>query len=205
LGIYLILGITFGFGAAIQPGPLQTFLISRALHGGWRSTLPAACAPLVSDIPIVILVLLLLSRLPDWAINVLYLAGGCFVLFLAYSAIKSFRHYSFNQTALLQSRRQNFFKATVVNLLNPNPYLAWSLVMGPTLLRGWREDPVNGIALAGGFYVTLICTTGGIILLFAAIRRLGPKVNRILIGVSAIALAGFGLYQIWLGASALWL
>jgi hypothetical protein len=90
-------------------------------------------------------------------------------------------------------------------LLNPNPYLAWSLVMGPLLLRGWREDPANGVALVVGFYVTLISTTGGIILLFVAIRRLGPKVNRILIGVSAIALAGFGLYQIWLGASALWL
>jgi len=30
-------------------------------------------------------------------------------------------------------------------------------------------------------------------------RSLGPKVNRALLGVPAIALAGFGMYQLWLG------
>jgi hypothetical protein len=39
----------------------------------------------------------------------------------------------------------------------------------------------------------------GIILLFGLARELGPKVNRALIGISAIALFLFGLYQLWLG------
>jgi hypothetical protein len=74
--VYLIIGITFGFAAAVQPGPMQTFLISRALSHGWRHTLPSACAPIVSDIPVVILVLLVLNYVPAWAENILHIAGS---------------------------------------------------------------------------------------------------------------------------------
>jgi hypothetical protein len=35
--------------------------------------------------------------------------------------------------------------------------------------------------------------------LFGAARRLGPQVTRWMVGFSAVALAGFGLYQIWQG------
>lgn len=204
MAVYLILGITYGFAAAVQPGPLQTFLISRALNNGWRHTLPSACAPLASDVPIVILVLLVLNSVPIRIENFLHFAGGLFVLFLAWGAFKSFRNYSLRQTDLSQASRRNFLKAVTVNLLNPNPYLSWSLVMGPLLLKGWREEPGNGIGLVAGFYGAMILTSVGIILLFSAIRRFGPRVNRILIGVSAIALACFGFYQLWLGTSALW-
>lgn len=204
MAVYLILGITFGFAAAVQPGPLQTFLISRTLSNGWRYTLPSACAPLVSDVPIVILVILILNSVPIWVENVLHFAGGFFVLFLAWGAFRSFKNYTLNQMALLKASRQNFFRAVTINLLNPSPYLSWSLVMGPLLLKGWREDAGNGIGLVSGFYCTMILTTIGIIMLFSALRRFGPRVSRILIGISAIALACFALYQLWLGTTALW-
>jgi threonine/homoserine/homoserine lactone efflux protein len=200
---YLVLGITLGFAAAVQPGPYQTFLISRTLQNGWRTTLPAVFAPLLSDVPAVTLALLLLTSLPVWTENVLYFVGGFFVLFLAYGAFKSFRNYSFNQAALLGSKRQSFLKAVTLNLLNPNPYLYWSLVSGPLLLRGWRESAANGIAMVSSFYATMLLTCAGIILLFAGIGRLFPKVNRILLGVSVVALAAFGCYQLWLGFSSL--
>ncbi len=204
MAVYLFFGLSFGFAAAIQPGPFQTFLISRSLNNGWRSTLPAAFAPLVSDIPIILLVLLLLSRVPAWMQNFLYLAGGLFLLYLSYGAFRSFRQFKGYQTVAAESGRQNLFKAAFVNLLNPNPYLEWSLVMGPLLLKGWRETPGNGVALVGGFYFAIIVICAGIILLFASIRRMGVKVSRALIGISAIALAGFGLYQLWLGVNGLW-
>ena len=202
--VYLILGITFGFACAVQPGPFQTFIISRTLSNGWRHTLPVAFAPLMSDGPIIILVLLVLNSVPIWMEHFLHFAGGFFVLFLAIGALRSFKNYDLNKTVLLQSRRQNFIKAATVNLLNPNVYLAWSLVMGPLIMKGWRENPGNGVALIMGFYITMILITVGIIILIAASRKLGPKVNRTLIGISAIALACFGIYQLWLGAMALW-
>jgi threonine/homoserine/homoserine lactone efflux protein len=201
--VYLIMGITFGFAAAVQPGPMQTFLISRALSHGWRHTLPSACAPIVSDIPVVILVLLVLNHVPARAENILHIAGGIFLFFLAFGAYRSFRHYTLNKTALTQSAGQSFLKAVTVNLLNPNPYIAWSLVMGPLLLKGWREAPGHGLALVAGFYGCMIATTAGIIMVFSAMRMLGTKVSRVLVAVSAVALACFACYQLWLGISGL--
>ncbi len=85
------MGITFGFASAVQPGPMQTFLISRALAHGWRHALPLSLAPIVSDIPIVTVTLLVLNVIPEWVGNALHLAGGIFLLYLAWEAYRTFR------------------------------------------------------------------------------------------------------------------
>ena len=77
--------------------------------------------------------------------------------------------------------------------------------MGPLLLEGWREAPAHAIALLLGFYGTLVGCTMGLILLFAGAGTLGPKVGRTLVGLSALALAAFGVYELWQGARAIWL
>jgi len=201
---YLILGITYAFAAAVQPGPLQTYLISQSLSKGYRHTLSAAFSPLMSDGPIIVLVLLLLSTLPRWLVNVLQFAGGVFLLYLAVNAWKTWRDYDAKKAVQVQSSQQTLLKAATVNLLNPNPYLGWSLVMGPLLLEGWRETPVNGIILLVGFYATMVVSLVGIIMLFSTARNLGPRVSRVLIGISAIALACFGFYELWSGAATYW-
>ncbi len=196
---YLLLGITYAFAAAVQPGPFQSYLAAQALSRGWRRTLPAALAPLISDGPIILLVLLVLSQVPPWLQNVLQVAGGLFLLYLAYGAWKTWRDY--HAAAPAAGGQKTLLKAVLVNLLNPNPYLAWSLVMGPLLLKSWGEAPANGIALLVGFYTTMVACQAGIILLFSAAGGLGPRVGRILVGVSALALACFGVYELWAGIS----
>ena len=84
--LYLIQGIGFGFAAASQIGPFQTFLISQALTRGWKRALPGAFAPFISDGPIVLLSVLVLSQLPEWAQRAMYIFGGLFVLYLAYGS-----------------------------------------------------------------------------------------------------------------------
>jgi threonine/homoserine/homoserine lactone efflux protein len=196
---YLLLGVTYAFAAAIQPGPFQSYLISQTLSNGWRRTLPAAFAPLLSDGPVIVVVVILLSSIPEWFVNVLQCVGGIFLLYLAVDALKAWRNYSAESVIHSSSSRQSLMQAAVVNFLNPGPYLGWSLVMGPLLLKGWRETPVNGIALLAGFYISMIVSLMGIILLFAFAKTLGPRVTRALIGVSMIALACFGIYQFWFG------
>lgn len=196
---YLILGITFAFASAVQPGPLQTYIISQTLKKGWRLTLPTAFAPLLSDGPILILVLYLLSTVPDNFIVFLRIAGGIFLLYLAFRAFKSWKEFDANETISNESSQQTLFKAVFINLLNPAPYLGWSLIMGPLFLEGWRIEPAYGIALIIGFYTTMIITLSGIIILFGFARKLGPQVSKILLGISAIVLFAFGVYQLWLG------
>ncbi len=202
--VYLILGITYGFAAAVMPGPLSTYLISQALTNGWRRTLLAAFAPLLSDGPIILLVLLILTRLPLWFEQLLRFSGGFFVLYLAVGAAKAWRVYDQRKALRVESSRQSLVRAATVNLLNPNPYLSWTLVLGPLLLKGWREAPGNGLALLASFYGTMILMMVMIVVLFSAAGNLGPKVNRSLIGVSALALACFGMYQLWLGVTSFW-
>ncbi len=196
---YLIQGIGYAFAAAVQPGPFQTYLISQTLSKGWRQTLPAALAPLISDGPIIILTLVVLSQVPVWFQRFLYIAGGLFVLYLAYSAFVAWRNFDEAGAVTHSASRQSVLRAAMVNALSPGPYIYWSLVTGPIFLAGWRQAPVNGLGFLVSFYATIILSLSGIIVVFGTARRFGPKVNRVLLGVSAIVLVGFGLYQLWLG------
>jgi threonine/homoserine/homoserine lactone efflux protein len=196
---YLILGMTYGFAAAVQTGPLQSYLISQTLSHGWRRTFPAAFSPLISDGPVVVLAVFVLSRVPVWLTQYLRCAGGVFVLYLAVAAAKTWRTYNPLNITGAPSKRQSVLRAAVVNLLNPNPYVSWSLVLGPLLLKGWRETPAHGIALLAGFYAVMVLSLMGTIALFAMARNLGPRVNRALIALSAVALVCFGCYLLWSG------
>lgn len=196
---YLLLGVTYAFAAAVQPGPFLSYLVSQALSRGWRHTLPAAFAPLLSDGPIILLVLLVLSRVPPWLVSLLQAVGGFFLLYLAFGAWKNWREYGGPAPLSSTASQRTVIKAALVNLLNPNPYLAWSLVLGPLLLKGWREAPINGIALLVGFYSVMVAGQIGIVLVFSAAGKLGPRIGRLLVGASALALAGFGVFMLLAG------
>ncbi len=197
--LYLIQGIGFGFAAASQIGPFQTFLISQALTRGWKRALPGAFAPFISDGPIVLLSVLVLSQLPEWAQRAMYIFGGLFVLYLAYGSFKAWRNFDETLAHPELSGQQTIFKAALTNALSPGAYLFWMFVTGPILVRGWRETPINGLGLLIGFYVTFIVCLIAMIIVFGAASRFGPKLNRALLGLSCIVLFGFGLYQLWKG------
>jgi len=197
--LYIIQGIGYGFAAAVQPGPFQTYIISQTLTRGWKRTLPAALAPLISDGPIIALCLLVLSQIPLWFQKVLYIAGGIFILYLAYGAYKSWKNFDPKISFVESKPQQSALKAALTNALSPSPYIYWSLVTGPILMRGWRETPFHGIGFLAGFYITIVSSLIAIILVFGTAQKLGPKVNRILLGISAMALFCFGIYQLWQG------
>jgi threonine/homoserine/homoserine lactone efflux protein len=198
---YLVLGATYAFAAAVQPGPYQAYLVSEALTRGWRRTLPAALAPVLSDVPIILSVLFVLSVLAPAVTLALRCAGGVFLLYLAWRAYRTWRRYQPTADGDAGAARRSVLSAAAINLLNPNPWLGWSLVMGPLLLKGWRESPTHGLALLVAFYGTMVVASAGIIVLFAGARQLGPRVARGLVGVSAVALACFGCWQLWSGTS----
>jgi threonine/homoserine/homoserine lactone efflux protein len=201
---YLILGMTYAFTASVQPGPLQAYLVSQALRHGWRRALPGAFSPLVSDGPIVVLVLLVLSHVPPGFVQAVRCVGGLFLLYLALGAFRDWRAFDPRQAVPAPSAGQSLLGATMVNLANPGPYLGWSLIMGPLLLKGWREAPANGIALVVGFYGVMVLSQAVIIVLFATSGRVGPRINRGMLGLSALALAGLGCWQLWWGLAPLW-
>jgi threonine/homoserine/homoserine lactone efflux protein len=202
---YLIYGVTFGLAATVQPGPFLAFIISQTLRNGWRKTLPAAFAPLLTDGPIAILAILVLSHFPLIWLQWLRIAGGIFIIYLSWNAFRAWKNYSFTIDIQDVSGKKSLIQAAIVNVLNPGPYLGWSLVMGPLLIKAWSESSLDGIALIAGFYGTMVTCLAGIILLFHFARNLGSKVNRVMIGFSSLALAIFGFYQLVLGLNNIFL
>ncbi len=197
---FLLRGLALGLPAAVQPGPFQAYLLSQTMKNGWRRTLPAALAPLLSDGPIIILVVLVLTQLPAWFLRGVQMAGACFILYLAWRAWRALRRDPVEQPELAaDDAQQSVFEAALMNVLNPNPYIFWGLAAGPVLLQAWRQSATLGASFLLGFYGTLI---GGFVLqivLFGMARRLGQRVSRTLTAVSALALLLFGLSQLWLG------
>lgn len=193
--IYIVQGIGFGMAAASQPGPFMTYLISQSLINGWRHTLPAALAPLLSDGPIIALCVLALSQVPAGMEKALYAVSGAFILYLAFGSYTSWRH-SYATVMVESTARQSVWKAALMNLLNPGPYIFWTLVSGPILVSGWRESPVKGIGFLAGFYVTMVVVLSAIILGFGLAKRFGPRVSRAMLGLSTLALLLFGFFQI---------
>ncbi|TET33012.1 MAG: hypothetical protein E3J69_08130 [Anaerolineales bacterium] len=192
----IFLGAGFALAAAIQPGPLQMFLLSSVAQRGWKRTLPASFAPLISDGPIALIVLLVLYQVPTSVSIFLQAGGGFLLLYLAWSSFQQWRRQSKAGNNDDGSIPQTLLQASMVNLLNPNPYLGWSLVLGPAAINAWRSDPVNAIALISSFYIVMVLALAGTIVIFGTTQFLSEKGRRALILVSAIILAIIGIYQL---------
>ena len=196
---FLLQGLTLGFAAGAQPGPFQTYLITQTLSQGWRRVWIAAFAPLISDGPIVALVLLVLSQVPDWFQRVLQIIGGLFVLYLAWGAFNAWNTFNPDSEAGPQTGPRSLLRAAMMNALSPGPYLFWSLVIGPLIVSTWRENPSNAISIVLAFYAAMIGLNFGVVLIFGQAARFGNQVRKAMLGFSVLALAGFGLYQLWQG------
>lgn len=205
----LLFGMGFAFTAVGQPGPLQIFFLSQALLLGWRRTVIAAITPILSDAPIIALVLLVLTSLPGWVLSIIQVGGGLFILYLAVGAWRTFvtRKDLGTEVAAasipLTTTRQLLGKAVTINLLNPAPFIFWGTFLGPRLLEAWAIHPTHGLAFLIGFYGTFVLGLALIIIVFGKTGQISPRVNRVMGGIAAAALFGFGLYQLFIGLSKL--
>jgi threonine/homoserine/homoserine lactone efflux protein len=199
---YFLQGAALALPATIMPGPFQAYLLSQALKNGWKSTLPAALAPLVTDGPIIALVLLVLTQTPQYFLDIIRIVGGIFILYLARGLFLNLRNSEPVTTPPDNAARQSFVNAVVMNALNPNPFIFWGVVAGPILLSGWRESPGLGISFMLGFYGTFVCSLAALILVFATAGRVNLKINRLLSFFAGSGLLAFGIYQMVTGLMA---
>lgn len=192
---FILKAVSIGFSAGVTPGPLQAVFLSHAIKGGWKKALPAAFAPIVSDGPVVLLVLVVLNNLPENFLVALQIAGAIFLLYLAWDSFRAYRNYQEIKEIQTTNGWGTLLKATVMNLLGPGPWLFWSLINGPNLLQAWEIAPWWGILYISSFYGVFILTNIGLILIFSSMRKMGEKVRRVLLLFSAILLLGFAVYS----------
>ena len=199
--VFLLLGISFGLSASVNPGPSLTLGISRALRDGPKAGMLVALAPLLTDAPIIAAATLLVGSLPHSVFGWLGVLGGGYIVSLG---IRGWREASARQidiAALSASRAKaddgslkSLFQAMIVNFLNPNPYLFWGTAGGPNLVKAYAQHGLlGGAAFIGGFYLMLV----GIRMLFAYLigrnrNAFSPALYQRILQGSALLLVGLG-------------
>jgi len=188
----LIAGITLGLAAGFSPGPLMALVIAHALQHNVREGILVALAPLVTDAPIILAALFLLSRFAHFepALGVVSVIGGGYVLYLAYETMKAGPLVNDAREA----RPRSLGKGVLVNVLNPHPYLFWGTVGAPFMLVLRQSHPVAPWVFIACFFAALV---GSKIL----IAFLAGKLRSVLMGrayvrimrVLAVTLVAFAL------------
>jgi len=194
-------GVLLGFAAAISPGPLQALFLAQTMETGWRRTIPAAMAPLLSDGPIILIVIFLLTQVPEEMVKFLRISGGLFLVYLALITLNDLRRQDDLESPSVSPVSRGLLKAALTNLLNPNPYIFWATVSAPILLDALAESPLHVFTFLLGFYLLLVGGFMVIITVFASGRRLAPQYIPGFQALAGFALGSIGIYQLYSGIS----
>ena len=151
---YLSKGTLLGLAAGVTPGPLLVLVIAETIRHNTAAGIKVAVAPMLTDVPIIVLALLILPRLPrfEMVLGVISVMGA---LFIAYLACESFRTGGID----IDPRRiepQSLRKGVVTNLLNPHPYVFWLGVGVPIIYRALQAGPENAAAFIGSFFTFIV-------------------------------------------------
>ena len=130
---YIISGIIFGLGAGLTPGPLMTLVFTETLKHGTREGVKVSMAPLITDMPIIFISILLLSKLAglDVWIGIISLIGAAYIVYLGYESI-TFKGVEVDTEKMIP---RSIRKGILANIFNPNPWVFWISVGAPMILK----------------------------------------------------------------------
>ncbi|MEE4311659.1 MAG: LysE family translocator [candidate division KSB1 bacterium] len=166
---YLITGMVFGLSGGLSPGPLLALVISESLRYGVKSGIKVAIAPVLTDLPIVLSTIYIVSKVSgaDTILGILSLAGSAFIFYLAWESL------TFKGTVIEVNgaKPQSLRKGVIANVLNPHPYLFWMSVGAPTIIRAAESSTVYIVFFVSGLYVCLLGTKISVALIVGKSRR----------------------------------
>ena len=193
---FIIPAIGIGLSAGVLPGPLQAYLINVSLTHGFRKGIWVIFAPLIVDIPVAIIIVLILGQLPPEVINIIRVAGGLFLLWIAWGAWKQ---YQVDTSITVEevppaSNLRILATAVTMSFLSPGPYLFWGTVIGPKLVDGLSISLLYGIAYLVAFYGTFLSILAILVVVMSRLGQLDAAITR------KILLFTIGLL-VWFGTS----
>ena len=151
---FFTIGTVLGLSAGFAPGPLLTLLFSETLRHGINSGIRVAFAPIITDLPIIILTLFVLSKLSNFhnILGAISLAGGFFVLTMGYESIRTKEM----EISIREEEPKSLRKGVLANVLNPNPYLFWVSVGAPIMIKAMSLNIGALLAFMISFYTFLV-------------------------------------------------
>lgn len=162
----LTAALVYGLTGGLAPGPLMTLVLTQTLRHGAKEGMKTAMAPLITDAPIMAVLLLFLDRIAEvrQLVGAIAAAGALYLLYLAW---ESWTSAPPSATAAAAAPR-SFLRGATVNFLNPHPYLFWLTAGTPMLVKAWR---IGWTAAAMFVAVFFVCLVGSKILLAVAVAR----------------------------------
>jgi threonine/homoserine/homoserine lactone efflux protein len=151
---FLTTGTILGLSAGFTPGPLLTLVISETLKHDLKAGVKVALAPILTDLPIIILTLFMLAKLSHFhtILGAISFLGGLFILYLGYESVRT----KGVNISLNDCRAQSLRKGIIVNALSPYPYLFWFSVGAPTTIKAMGQSVFAALAFISSFYVLLV-------------------------------------------------
>ncbi len=187
----LISGMLLGLSAGLSPGPMLTLVIAQTLRHGIREGTKVALAPLLTDTPIVIACLLFLSVFSDMrpALGVISMFGGLYLFYLGLNSMR-FKAVDLQEDVDPKSLK----KGLMVNFLNPSPYLFWTSIGGPLVLKASSTSLVAAVAFVLPFYVMLVGSKIVVAIVSGRSRNLMKSRHyTIILKILGLVLIGFGI------------
>ena len=88
---FLSTGTLLGLAAGFAPGPLLVLVISETLRHNIKEGIKVSLAPVITDLPILLVSLFVLTRLANFnlLIGIISILGGFFVLYLGYESLRT--------------------------------------------------------------------------------------------------------------------
>lgn len=192
----IFVGSMFGLWAGLSPGPLLTLVITQTLQHNTREGMLVAAAPLMTDIPIILISLFILNGLStiEPALGFISAAGGIYVLYLAFETIGT----GPVRVGTILAQPRSLRKGAIVNALNPHPYLFWTTVGVPFIMKARQSDSVSPWLFIFFFYGFLIGSKVLTALIVGRFRTfLEGKIYLYLMRVLGVTLFGFAIFLFW--------
>jgi threonine/homoserine/homoserine lactone efflux protein len=152
--LFLFTGLLFGLVAGISPGPLLALVIAETLTHSRKEGMLVAFAPILTDVPIVLVSVFLLARLSHshLILGTISLLGALFIGYLAYESIA----VKAGGLSLQNIQPHSLRKGILANFLSPHPYLFWIAVGAPMVLRAYKVNVLSAFLFILGFYLLLV-------------------------------------------------
>ncbi len=153
---FLVYGMVLGLSSGFAPGPLLTLVITETLQYNIKAGIKVAMAPIMTDLPIIIFTLFILSRLSNFnaVLGIISIFGGFMVLYLGYQSIR----VKGVQIDLDDIQPQSLRKGIFVNALSPHPYLFWLSVGAPTMIKASKHGLMAAALFVLSFYFLLVAS-----------------------------------------------
>jgi len=137
---YLGIGLSLGVTAGISPGPLMALVISETMKGGRMGGIKVAVAPLVTDVPLILVITFVLRYIKSMQslLGIISLVGSFLLLYFGYRDLQTGKISL--QTGDVRSN--SFRKGILTNLLNPHPYVFWLFIGVPFMMKGSTVERV---------------------------------------------------------------